>query len=156
MIEELRENTRLIEARKVNVNLVALIEEIIRENPLREGVRLESSYGEGLEEVSVDISLLRRVLENLLLNAVEAMPGGGVVKVEVRRDNGVVISVSDTGVGITEEARESIFTPLYTTKAKGVGLGLSFCKRAVEAHGGSISFTSELGYGTTFTIRIIS
>ena len=61
-----------------------------------------------------------------------------------------------TGVGITEEARESIFTPLYTTKAKGVGLGLSFCKRAVEAHGGSISFTSELGYGTTFTIRIIS
>ena len=156
MIEELRENTRLIEARKVNVNLVALIEEIIRENPLREGVRLESSYGEGLEEVSVDISLLRRVLENLLLNAVEAMPGGGVVKVEVRRDNGVVISVSDTGVGITEEARESIFTPLYTTKAKGVGLGLSFCKRAVEAHGGSISFTSELGYGTTFTIRIPS
>ena len=98
-----------------------------------------------------------RVLENLLSNAAEAMPVGGVVSVNARHGDGeVVISVSDSGVGMPDEAIDNIFTPLYTTKAKGVGLGLSFCKRAVEAHGGSLSFTSELGYGTTFTIRIPS
>jgi two-component system sensor histidine kinase DctS len=77
------------------------------------------------------------------------------VRVKACGENGdVLLSVSDTGVGIPEEAARMIFTPLYTTKAKGVGLGLSFCKRVVEAHGGSIGFASKQGEGTTFNVRL--
>jgi signal transduction histidine kinase len=157
MIEELRENTRLIEARRVSVDLEALIEDTIREKPLRGDVSVESSIGKGLKEVSVDPGLMRRVLENLLSNAAEAMPRGGMIRVDARCEGKeIVLSVSDTGVGISEEVGNNVFSPLYTTKPKGVGLGLPFCRRAVEAHGGSIGFTSEQGKGTMFIIKIPS
>jgi PAS domain S-box-containing protein len=155
MIEELRENTRLIEPRRSNVDMEALIEDTIREKPIKEDVRVESSVGKGLKKVIVDPGLMRRVLENLLSNAAEAMPSGGMIKVDARREGGdVVLSVSDTGVGISEEVGDKVFSPLYTTKPRGVGLGLPFCKRAVEAHGGSIGFNSDPGQGTTFTVKI--
>lgn len=155
MIEELRENTRLIKPRIAEVNLRLLVEDTIREQPPGEGVVADCSFGEGLEGVGVDPALIRRVLENLLGNAVEAMPNGGRVRVRAWGEEGdVLLSVSDTGVGIPDEAAPMIFTPLYTTKAKGVGMGLSFCKRAVEAHGGAIGFASKPGEGTTFTVRL--
>jgi PAS domain S-box-containing protein len=155
MIEELRENTRLIEPRRSSVDLGALIEDTILEKPIREDVRVESSVGKGLKRVSVDPGLMRRVLENLLSNAADAMPGGGLIRVDARREGEeVLLSVSDTGAGISEEVGDNVFSPLYTTKPKGVGLGLPFCKRAVEAHGGSIGFNSDPGQGTTFTVKI--
>jgi signal transduction histidine kinase len=145
----------MIEPKPKEVNLRLLVEDTIQEMPTRENVVLETFFDEGLDMVRIDPSLTRRVLENLVVNAGEAMPNGGRVRVRAWREgHNVVLSVADSGVGIPEDVAGKFFTPLFTTKIKGVGLGLSFCKRAVEAQGGTIGFSSRLGEGTTFTVKI--
>jgi signal transduction histidine kinase len=105
--------------------------------------------------VTFDWVKIRRVLNNLIRNAVEAMPEGGELGVscEVHGDN-LVLTISDTGVGILDEEMENLFKPFYTTKSNGMGLGLAYCKRAVEAHGGTITVESEVGKRTSFTVRL--
>ena len=105
--------------------------------------------------IDADPAFLRRILTNLFTNAVQAMPNGGELTVEAEQIEGnAVIRVRDTGVGIPEKVKPSLFTPLFTTKAKGQGLGLAVVKRIVEAMHGSISFESQVGKGTVFTIKI--
>ena len=109
--------------------------------------------GPGIDSVSIDPDIMHRVLDNLVKNAVEAMPDGGKLSITAEEANGeVVIRVGDTGMGIPEESKKHIFSPLYTTKTGGMGLGLTYCRRAVEAMGGSIDFKSEVGVGTTFKL----
>jgi two-component system cell cycle sensor histidine kinase/response regulator CckA len=104
--------------------------------------------------VSGQSSAMREVLVNLILNAIEAMPDGGDLIIETAREGAwVVLRVSDTGIGMSEEIRAQVFTPFFTTKSAGsTGLGLSSAKDLVANHGGTISVASELGRGTTFTI----
>ena len=105
--------------------------------------------------LSLDRIKTRRVLDNLIRNAVEAMPEGGALSIEGRVDgDDYVLEVKDTGAGISGEGLSKLFTPYYSTKPDGMGLGLAFCKRAVEAHGGSINVESKVGEGTTFTIKL--
>jgi len=100
---------------------------------------------------------MHRVFSNLILNAVQAMPDGGTLTVSASDANGsVAISVRDTGVGIPEELKKKLFTPLFTAKAKGTGLGLAVVKRIVDAHGGGISVDSGAGTGSTFTVTLPS
>ena len=106
-------------------------------------------------DISADESKLIRVLTNLIGNAIDAMPEGGKLSVSsLNLKDEVSISVTDTGVGVPQDHVEEIWRPLYTSKAKGIGLGLSICKRIVEAHGGSISVESIVGKGTTFTLKL--
>ena len=100
-------------------------------------------------------SLLEQVFINLLLNAMNAMPNGGTVRISAEQSVGELrISVADTGVGISPEDRDKIFDPFYTKArpGKGTGLGLSICYSIVDQHKGSISGDSEPGQGSTFTI----
>lgn len=105
---------------------------------------------------------LRQVFLNLFKNALEAMPGGGRLTVKVRRlasptssdQSELCIEVSDTGIGIEAMDLEMIFRPFYSTKKQGTGLGLPFCRRVIEEHGGEISVHSRRGEGTTVTIRL--
>ena len=108
--------------------------------------------------VSGQSSALREVLVNLILNAIEAMPQGGDLGIETRRDGPwVKLQVSDTGIGMTEEVRDQVFRPFFTTKSAGsTGLGLSSAKDLVTGHGGSISVASTPGRGCTFTIALPS
>jgi two-component system, sporulation sensor kinase E len=116
---------------------------------------MATSVGGGLDSILLDPDIMHRVVDNLVKNAVEAMPNGGKLTViAVREGDSISVSVSDTGVGITEESRRKLFSPLYTTKSGGMGLGLTYCRRAVEAQGGTISFESEVGVGTTFHITV--
>ncbi|MBI4717212.1 MAG: HAMP domain-containing histidine kinase [Planctomycetes bacterium] len=102
-----------------------------------------------------DERLLEQALLNLILNAQDAMPGGGTITLSVAADAcGVAVQVSDTGVGIAPEAHGQVFRPFFSTKATGTGLGLSISQRIVQAHGGSLTFLSEPGRGTTFTLRL--
>jgi PAS domain S-box-containing protein len=106
-------------------------------------------------EVMVDSEKIVRVLINIVKNALEAMPRGGTLTITSKEvENKLEISFADTGEGMTEETLNRLWVPLFTTKAKGMGFGLSICKRLVEAHGGSISAKSTIGKGTTLTLRV--
>ena len=153
MIEEFREGTREVKPVKMRVDLSSLVMDFAKGLVKPDNVALDVQSGEGLGDVFVDPGLIRRVLENLVRNGVEAMPDGGKLTVSVKRDeHDAVILVSDSGVGVREEDRKHIFEPLFTTKRRGLGLGLYFVRIAVESHGGTVSFDSKLGYGTTFKI----
>ena len=120
-----------------------------------DSVRIERDLAEGLPPLMVDADQVRLVLDNLLSNAMQAMPDGGVLTVRTRSVGGrVEISVEDTGVGIAPEHLERIFEPLFTTKSKGIGLGLSLAKRLAEANDGTIRAESGVGRGTRFLVEI--
>jgi signal transduction histidine kinase/HAMP domain-containing protein len=120
------------------------------------GVRLVISPATDLPRVSADSSLLRQALLNLALNAVQAMPAGGVLRFESRRaaDRQVELVIADTGVGIPPEHLSRIFDLYFTTKEAGSGIGLSMVYRTIQLHDGHIEVQSTPGRGTTFTIRL--
>ena len=104
--------------------------------------------------IVADPDMLRRVLGNLVNNAVQAMPQGGKLEMRAFKDaDDLVITVDDTGVGISEEVKPKLFTPLFTTKSKGQGFGLAIVKRMTEALGGTVTFESKEGEGTKFILR---
>jgi len=110
---------------------------------------------EGLPAIQADEALLRRAIENLVLNAMDAMPAGGVLMLRTSHENGDVdLEVSDTGSGLTPEECDRLFTPYYTTKQHGTGLGLAIVQSVVSDHGGRISVESESGVGTSFHIHL--
>jgi PAS domain S-box-containing protein len=105
--------------------------------------------------LTADPTFLRRALTNLINNAVQAMPDGGDLTINAaQEDSTTCITIQDTGVGIPPEVQAKLFTPMFTTKAKGQGLGLAVVKRLIEAQGGTITFQSQVGRGTTFTIQL--
>jgi signal transduction histidine kinase len=105
--------------------------------------------------VTADRDMIRRALLNLLLNALDAMPGGGTLWVAARSvDRGTEISVGDSGDGLTEEAKGRAFEPFYTTKHGGTGLGLAIVYRIAEVHGGEVSARNRPEGGAWFTLRI--
>jgi signal transduction histidine kinase len=132
----------------------------------RQGVRLEWDLPAAPAVLEADVGQLRQVLLNLLLNALEAVPGGGTVRVEAAgpegpggeavadRDLEFTIRVADTGCGLPADLGERIFEPFVSTKETGLGLGLSICKRIVEAHGGDLTAANRPGGGAVFTVRL--
>jgi len=104
--------------------------------------------------LKVDSTMIKRVLINLMQNALQAMPNGGNLTINgTKNRNHLEISIEDTGEGIPIEVQAKIFTPLMTTKAKGQGFGLAVVKRMTEAMDGTVNFESEIGKGTKFTLQ---
>jgi two-component system nitrogen regulation sensor histidine kinase NtrY len=115
----------------------------------------EYFLAESLPEIDADAVLLHRAFQNLVLNAVDAMPAGGTLSLRTSEHQGKVrIEVSDTGEGLTPEACARLFTPYYTTKDQGTGLGLAIVQSIVSDHHGTISVSSEEGHGATFRIEL--
>ena len=110
----------------------------------------------GIEpKIRVDTEKMRRVFANIIRNAVDAMSKGGRLTITSRKVNSnVEIAFADTGVGMSKETLEKLFSPLFTTKAKGMGFGLSIARRFLRSHGGKISVKSTVGKGTTFAVTI--
>jgi signal transduction histidine kinase len=107
------------------------------------------------QEVNVDFDKMKRVFVNLIKNAVDAMPNGGILTIKTEfNEDGTRISFADNGAGIAEENQKNLFQPLFTTKAKGMGFGLAICQRIIEAHNGKISIQSTPNKGTTVTIQL--
>ncbi|RMF88812.1 MAG: two-component sensor histidine kinase, partial [Methanobacteriota archaeon] len=118
-------------------------------------IKVELELDKDLPPLMADREQLQRVFFNLIVNAIQAMPEGGKLRIEAHREGDhAVVRVIDTGVGIKEKELSKIFEPLFTTKARGIGLGLALSRQIVEAHGGTIEASSEPGVGTTFTIKL--
>jgi PAS domain S-box-containing protein len=155
MIADWRLSTREIVPHKVETDLTGLVKSVLEGSMIQGNLEVWTSFASGLDSVLIDPDIMNRVLNNLIKNACEAMPEGGKLSISTENGvNAVIVKVSDTGMGISEESRERIFSPLITTKASGMGLGLLYCKRAVEALGGSIDFESSVAVGTTFSVRL--
>jgi len=115
----------------------------------------ELYLGENAGTIQADPELLRRAVQNLILNAMDAMPAGGTLTIRTAGNNGGVrLTVSDTGTGLTPEECRRLFTPYYTTKQYGTGLGLAIVQSVVSDHGGRIAVESEPERGTTFVIDL--
>jgi signal transduction histidine kinase len=129
---------------------------LIRERPgAMERIRCRAQFPEPEPTVNADPSEIERVVFNLMTNAVEAMPEGGDLTVRVHSGGGEIrVTVEDTGTGIPEEERHNLFRPFYTTRERGVGMGLAICRRIVEENGGSIAVETETGKGSRFTIKL--
>jgi signal transduction histidine kinase len=138
-------------------NIEQMIQELLTRNGVLANIQTEAKIESDARIITADSAYMKRILGNLVSNAVQAMPDGGKLTVQAYREKtAVVITVQDTGVGISEDAREKLFTPLFTTKAKGQGFGLAVVKRLTEALGGTVTFESQKGKGTTFTIILPS
>ena len=149
---------RLDELRRSPVRfdaLVARMVDFLGPTARAQGVEIRWQAEQDLPLVSLDSELIEKVLLNLMLNAEDAMPEGGVLTLLARTEpNWVVLDVIDTGSGIPEDVLPKLFRPFITTKPEGNGLGLATSRKIVLAHGGEISVQSELGHGTKFTIRL--
>jgi two-component system, NtrC family, sensor histidine kinase HydH len=137
-------------------NLLAVLREVLEfvetEDELQE-IRHHIEMPSSLPLAIVDVTAMRQALLNLVVNARQAMPMGGELIVRARRQaNHVVLTITDTGVGMTPEDLEHCFTPYWSTKKNGTGLGLATTQRIIQQHEGTISVVSELGRGTSFKI----
>ena len=165
--------TKNPQARAVTVH--ELTDESLRRCAIPENIDLQTAIPLDLPRLMVDPLQIGQVLQNLITNAVQAMPKGGTLRIAAclaetatlladpeqgRQSYGVSlpdflkISVADTGEGITPENMKRLFQPLFTTKSRGIGLGLSICKSFVEANAGRIAVESKPGQGATFTVTL--
>jgi len=151
---------RQMPSQKIKVNVNRLVEEVLnffKSRCAQEGVELICSLSPNLPGIDADPSQLNQVVINLIVNALQAMPQGGDLKIQtLYEENQVLIVVEDTGIGMSDEVLEKIFTPFFTTKevGEGTGLGLPVVHGIITSHGGSVRVKSKVGQGTRFEIQL--
>jgi signal transduction histidine kinase len=158
VIQRLLQLTKSGTLKKQSTDLRKLAGEAMIYSNVAGNANLSINFSPKYFPVTLDRILFRQVLYNLFMNAIQAMPNGGDIGMEVRKlENGrILICVSDQGVGIDEVTMRKIFEPLFTSKEEGVGLGLSLCRELVTRHGGSIKAKSSPDQGTTIEIELPS
>jgi signal transduction histidine kinase len=161
IISRFSEFSRMPQPQVQQVQLNDIVENVARlfqvqlHSPDRAPIECKLDLAEPMETISADPDLLHRALSNLVLNALDAMPQGGTLTLRTRQDRDFsYVEISDTGMGLTPEECERLFTPYYTSKPHGTGLGLAIVQSVISDHGGTISVRSESGQGTTFVIEL--
>ncbi|MBI2806432.1 MAG: PAS domain-containing sensor histidine kinase [Planctomycetes bacterium] len=131
------------------------VQEALETNPGNDNLRVTLDFPSSLPPVLGDLNQLRIVFANLIRNAREAMPQGGSLSIQGRLVNDAVeVTVTDTGVGISADDLHRIMEPLYSTKARGLGLGLAIARAILDKNKGTMLLTSELGKGSSFSVRL--
>ena len=155
IVSDLQAFVQPVRIDKKPINLKELVANVLASVTIPNKIVVKTVIRGNLPQIKADPQLLKRVLINLVTNSVQAMPDGGklILTGKAAPEGQVSLSIQDTGVGIPEAIKNKIFTPLFTTKPRGQGFGLAVCKRVIEAHGGTISFESQQGKGTKFTIQ---
>jgi PAS domain S-box-containing protein len=154
IIRDLLEYSREVKLELTESDPKSMVSEALHHLKIPRNIRI-ANLTRDEPRLKVDVKKIRRVFTNIVKNAIDAMPKGGslTIRSEKTKDT-VVFSFSDTGSGMSSETLSRIWSPLFTTKAKGMGFGLPICKRFVEAHGGKISVESSVGKGSTFTVAL--
>lgn len=153
IINDLLNFSRLKGGEPEPVDLAEVVKRALLRLEIPEGIQVHVDLPPDLPQIRADALQLEQVVTNLATNAVQAMPQGGELWIAAQAADGELrLAVRDSGVGIPPENMPHIFEPLFTTRARGIGLGLAVCKRLVEAHGGRIEVVSQPGQGATFTV----
>ena len=154
IVADLQDFARPITPTIKETELEQVCQEILHKN-VPQNIEVSCKLDKTAKQVKADPELLKRVITNLITNAVQAMPSGGKLSINSYRDKSdVVVEVQDTGEGIPDDVKAKLFTPLFTTKSKGQGFGLAVVKRVTEAMNGTVTFESESGKGTKFMVRL--
>ncbi len=155
MVTDLLDFARTPSPKITHTSVEQLVDDALRLVAVPDNVVIEKKLDPSLPDVDVDPFLMQRALTNLFGNACQAMPEGGTLSV-VTKKNGqsASIQVADTGIGIPPENISKLFEPLFTTRSRGVGLGLAIVKSTIDAHGGTIVVTSDVGRGTEFCVAL--
>jgi two-component system, NtrC family, nitrogen regulation sensor histidine kinase NtrY len=161
IISRFSEFSRMPQPHLQRIDLNEIVQNVARlfhaqlHTPGREPIECKLELAESMEPVAADPELMHRVLSNLVLNAMDAMPEGGVLTMRTRQnEQHTFVEVSDAGTGLTPEECERLFTPYYTSKSHGTGLGLAIVQSVVSDHGGRVSVRSQTGHGATFEIEL--
>jgi PAS domain S-box-containing protein len=157
IVEDLQEFAKPLTPKIEEIHLRKIVNSALTTLKIPENITTTLCFKDDFPKIKADPTYLQRILVNLSNNAIQAMPNGGRLTISAGTNNRrVTITVQDTGEGIPEDVKSKIFTPLITTKAKGQGFGLAAVKRFSEAMGGTVTFESEAGKGTKFTIELPS
>ncbi len=155
IVQDLQDYAKPLKPAVHETDLQAILDDIVKKNGKPHNVILKQTIAKDAQTIKTDPDMLKRILGNLISNAIQAMPNGGSLTVRAtKKIDNTVLTVRDTGTGIPEQAKANLFTPLFTTKSKGQGFGLAVVKRMTEALGGTVAFESEEGKGTKFTITL--
>ena len=156
IVSDLQAFVKSVEIKEETISLKEIVAKVLGSVVVPTNIFVQTRIEEDFPQINADPQLLKRVLINLVTNAVQAMPEVGTLIVGAKRINKgeIEVTVQDTGVGIPELIKPKIFLPLFTTKSRGQGFGLAVCKRVVEAHGGTIDFESQEGKGSSFFLRL--
>ena len=156
IIKDLQDYSKPLKPELVEVNICKAIPDVISTIEIPTDIQSSIICTQPIL-LKIDLAFLKRIMINLVTNAVQAMPKGGKMIINViKEENSVFITVQDTGIGIPKDKQEKLFTPLFTTKAKGQGFGLVAIKRMTEALGGEITFESQEGKGSKFIVKLPS
>ncbi|MBC7255988.1 MAG: response regulator [Chloroflexi bacterium] len=155
IITDLMNFVRVKEVEKEVLDPNVLVERVLNKIEVPENIAIKTQLDPSLPAAPFDAVKMEQILVNLLNNAIQAMPQGGEVVISTsKREGWICFSIRDTGEGIRPEDLPRIFEPLFTTRAKGIGLGLSIVKLLVDAHHGEIEVSSQVGQGTEFIVKI--
>ena len=155
IVSDLQDYAQPLAPKLTETNLPNLVKQTLSTIKIPETVKVSVEIDKAAENAMIDPTLMRRTLTNLTINAIQAMPKRGKlsIRADSKRDS-TIMTVKDTGAGIPRKNLAKLFSPFFTTKAKGQGLGLAVCKRLVEAQGGTITVKSKPRKGTAFTIKL--
>ena len=155
IVQDLQDYARPLNPKIEESDLKSIVEAFIAKNGLPKNIKVNVEITDEARKIKADPYYLNRILYNLVTNAVQAMPNGGKLTIGAHKEaDDTVLSVKDTGVGIPREIQDKMFTLMFTTKSKGQGFGLPVVKRMTESLGGTVSFESQEGKGTTFIVRL--
>jgi signal transduction histidine kinase len=155
IVADLQDFSRPLKPNVEKIDFKLIIDELLLKNALPNNIRVSVKVEAEARNIVADCTYINRIMYNLVNNAVQAMPKGGKLTIHAyKKAKDVLISVKDTGVGIPEDVKSKVFTPMFTTKAKGQGFGLAVIKRMTEALGGTVAFESQEGKGTIFIIHL--
>jgi len=152
IIAEIISKTRPGELLKKTGDVNQMLKEVISialENFSNQGIVIEEQFERNLPELCIDHEKIKQVIWNLILNAKEAMPKGGIIKITTTKSDSTIVEISiiDTGPGIITADVERLFQPFFTTKPEGVGLGLTMSRKIIEKHGGTMTLKGMPGGG---------
>ena len=155
IVQDLQDYAKSIVPVPKEINLEDTCNHTLNEVGIPENIAAYCKVDDAVKVIVSDPDLIKRILTNLVSNAIHAMPKGGKLQVAAYKEGtDTIIAVEDTGVGISEENKAKLFTPLFTTRSKGQGFGLPVIKRMTEALGGTVTFESEVGKGAKFIVRL--